>query len=41
MLTIFYQQKIVFEFDIPFVFDDHEYSSIHRKLVYEASKILK
>jgi glycosyltransferase involved in cell wall biosynthesis len=33
--------KIASELDIPFVFDDHEYSSMHGKLVYEASKILE
>jgi glycosyltransferase involved in cell wall biosynthesis len=33
--------KIASEFDIPLVFDDHEYSSMHGKLVYEALKILE
>ena len=33
--------KIASEFDIPFVFDDHEYSSKHGQLVYEASKIVE
>ena len=31
--------KIASEFDIPFVFDDHEYSSKHSKVIYEAFKI--
>ncbi len=31
--------KIASEFDIPFVFDDHEYSSNHSKVVYETFKI--
>ena len=31
--------KIASEFDIPFVFDDHEYSSMHSKVVYETFKI--
>jgi glycosyltransferase involved in cell wall biosynthesis len=31
--------KIATEFDIPFVFDDHEYSSNHSKVVYETFKI--
>ena len=33
--------KIASEFDIPFVFDDHEYSSMYGKLVAEASKRLE
>ena len=37
MLTIFYQQKS--ELDIPFVFDDHEYSSMHGKVIYESFMI--
>jgi glycosyltransferase involved in cell wall biosynthesis len=31
--------KIASEFDIPFVFDDHEYSSMHGKVIYEFFKI--
>jgi glycosyltransferase involved in cell wall biosynthesis len=31
--------KIASEFEIPFVFDDHEYSSNHSKVVYETFKI--
>ena len=31
--------KIASEFDIPFVFDDHEYSSMHGKVIYEFFKV--
>jgi glycosyltransferase involved in cell wall biosynthesis len=31
--------KIASESDIPFVFDDHEYSSMHGKVIYESFKI--
>ena len=31
--------KIASEFDIPFVFDDHEYSSMHGKVIYESFMI--
>ena len=31
--------KIASELDIPFVFDDHEYSSMHGKVIYESFRI--
>jgi glycosyltransferase involved in cell wall biosynthesis len=31
--------KIASEFDIPFVFDDHEYSSMYGKIIYEFFKV--
>ena len=31
--------KIASEFEIPLVFDDHEYSSMHGKVIYEFFKI--
>ena len=33
--------KIATEFDIPFVFDDHEYSSMYGKIVHETFKTLE
>jgi glycosyltransferase involved in cell wall biosynthesis len=33
--------RIASEFDIPFVFDDHEYSSMYGKIVHETFKIIE